>query len=72
MVIHHRYFIYKSAIIPPFIFFNLMLICRFELKAMVDGSGRKNNSYAVVEIMPDKNIIVTGYRKAVSQDISRA
>lgn len=43
----------------------------YTLKAMVDGSGTKNSSYAVVEIMPGKNIVVTGYRKAVSQDFSK-
>jgi hypothetical protein len=39
---------------------------------MVEGSGRENSSYAIVEITPDKNIVVTGYRKAVSLDFSKA
>jgi len=43
----------------------------YTLKAMVDGSGNENSSYAIVEIKPDNNIIVTGYRKAVSQDLSK-
>lgn len=47
-------------------------IHHYTLKAMVDGSGEENSSYAVVEITPDKNIIVTGYRKAVSLDFSEA
>lgn len=47
-------------------------IHHYTLKAMVDGSGRENSSYAVVEVTPDKNIIVTGYRKAVSLDFSKA
>jgi hypothetical protein len=46
-------------------------IHHYTLKAMVDGSGIENSSYAIVEIMPDKNIVVTGYRKAVSQDFSK-
>ncbi len=40
----------------------------YTLKAMVDGSGSQNSSYAIVEIMPDGDIVVTGYRKAVSQN----
>jgi 3',5'-cyclic AMP phosphodiesterase CpdA len=44
----------------------------YTLKAMVEGSGSENSSYAVVEILPDRNITVTGYRKAVSQDFSKA
>jgi len=47
-------------------------IHHYTLKAVVDGSGSDNSSYAIVEILPDKNIIVTGYRKAVSQDFSKA
>lgn len=44
----------------------------YTLKAVVDGSGKKNNAYAVVEILPDKNITVTGYYKAESKDFSQA
>ncbi len=40
----------------------------YTLKAMVEGSGAANNSYAIVEAKPD-GLIVTGYRKAVSQMI---
>jgi 3',5'-cyclic AMP phosphodiesterase CpdA len=47
-------------------------IHHYTLKAVVDGTGSENNSYAVVEILPDRNITVTGYRKAVSQDFSKA
>jgi predicted phosphodiesterase len=43
----------------------------YTLKAMVDGSGSENSSYAIVEIMPDRNIVVTGYRNAVSQNFSK-
>ena len=42
----------------------------YTLKAVVDGSGDENNSYAIVEILPDKNIIVTGYHKAESKNFS--
>jgi hypothetical protein len=47
-------------------------IHHYTLKAMVEESGRDNSSYAIVEIKPDKNVIVTGYRKAVSRDFSKA
>jgi alkaline phosphatase len=47
-------------------------IHHYTLKAMVDGSGSENSSYAIVEIAPDGNIIVTGYRKAGSRDFSKA
>jgi predicted MPP superfamily phosphohydrolase len=42
----------------------------YTLKAMVDGSGPENNSYATVEVLGDNDIIVTGYRKAVSRKLS--
>jgi predicted phosphodiesterase len=42
----------------------------YTLKAMVDGSGEKNNSYATVEVFNDGSIIITGYRKAVSKELS--
>ena len=47
-------------------------ICYYTLKAMVDGSGLENNSYAIVEVLNNRNIIVTGYRKAVSRELSEA
>jgi len=43
----------------------------YSLKAMVDGSGRENSSYAIVEITPGHNILVTGYRRAASEDFSK-
>ena len=46
-------------------------IHHYTLKAMVDGSGSENSSYAIVEITPDNNIIVTGYRRAASRDFSK-
>ena len=41
----------------------------YTLKAMVEGSGEKSNSYAIVDINDDNGITVTGYRKAVSKRI---
>jgi predicted phosphodiesterase len=38
----------------------------YTLKAMVDGSGADNSSYAIVEVKADLGIVVTGYRKARS------
>jgi predicted phosphodiesterase len=44
----------------------------YTLKAMVEGPGQENNSYAIVEILPDQSITVTGYRKAVSKQLDPA
>lgn len=41
----------------------------YTLKAMVEGCGPENNSYAVVEVWPALGINVTGYRKAVSKQL---
>ncbi len=41
----------------------------YTLKAMVEGPGEENNSYAIVEILPDTSITITGYRKAVSKQL---
>jgi len=38
----------------------------------VEGPGEENNSYAIVEILPDQSITVTGYRKAVSKQLDPA
>jgi hypothetical protein len=43
----------------------------YTLKGVVDRSGVENNAYAIVEVLPDKNIIVTGYRKAENRDFSK-
>ncbi len=40
----------------------------YTLKAMVEGPGPQNNSYAIVEIHSDLSITITGYRNAVSKD----
>jgi hypothetical protein len=44
----------------------------YTLKAMVEGSAEKNNSYAIVDVHADNNIILTGYRKAASQTLETA
>jgi hypothetical protein len=49
---------------------NIEGIHYYTLKAMVDGSGSENSSYAIVEVLPNKHIIVTGYRKAISHNFS--
>lgn len=36
----------------------------YTLKAVVEGHGQENNSYAVVEVQPDQSLTVTGYRRA--------
>jgi predicted phosphodiesterase len=42
----------------------------YTLKALVEGSGPDNNSYAIVEIQPNDDIVVTGYRRAQSIQIA--
>ncbi len=41
----------------------------YTLKGVVEGQGQENNSYAVVEVRPDRSLVVTGYRKAVSGEL---
>jgi hypothetical protein len=41
----------------------------YTLRAMVEGSGPENSSYALVDVQPDR-IVVQGYRRAVDQTIS--
>jgi hypothetical protein len=41
----------------------------YTLKAMVEGSGEKNNSYAIVDVSIENGIAVTGYRRAASKDL---
>ena len=43
----------------------------YTLKAMVDGTGKRNNSYAVVEVHDDNSILVTGYRRGVSKEMNK-
>jgi len=42
----------------------------YTLKAMVEGSGEDNSSYAIVEIFDNRTVSITGYRKADSLVIS--
>ena len=44
----------------------------YTLKAMVESPGEENNSYAIVEVRPDHSITVTGYRKAISKQLTPA
>ena len=43
----------------------------YTLKAMVEGSGEKNNSYAIVDVSYENNIGITGYRKAISKNFEK-
>jgi predicted phosphodiesterase len=40
----------------------------YTLHAMVEGSGPENNSYAIVEVHPDRSITVSAYRQAVRME----
>ncbi len=44
----------------------------YTLKAMVDGAGDESNSYAIVEVRDSHDIVVTGYRRAVSRKMTKA
>ncbi|VGO22213.1 metallophosphoesterase [Pontiella sulfatireligans] len=44
----------------------------YTLKAMVEGTGAANNSYAIVEVDHGGNITVTGYSRAVCQTMNKA
>jgi 3',5'-cyclic AMP phosphodiesterase CpdA len=46
---------------------NISGIHYYTLKALVEGPGPENNSYAIAEVHPDGSITITGYRKAVSK-----
>jgi len=41
----------------------------YTLKAMVEGSRKSDNAYAIAELGTQGDITVTGYRKAVSKDL---
>jgi predicted phosphodiesterase len=47
-------------------------IHHYTLKAVVDGGGKENNAYAIVEVYNDDSVVITGYRKAVSQTMEKA
>lgn len=46
---------------------NIAGIHYYTLKALVEGAGPENNSYAIAEVHPDGGITITGYRKAVNK-----
>ncbi len=50
---------------------NITSIHYYTLKALVEGTGAENNSYAIAEVRPDGSIIVTGYRRAESKQLAR-
>jgi len=41
----------------------------YTLRAVVEGSGEQNNSYAIVEVYPGGAMTVTGYRRAVGKEL---
>jgi len=49
---------------------NIAGIHYYTLKALVEGRGPENNSYAITEVHPDGSITVTGYRKAESRQLT--
>ena len=49
---------------------NIAGIHYYTLKALVEGPNAENNSYAISEVHPDGNITITGYRKAVSKQLT--
>ncbi len=42
----------------------------YTLKAMVEGAGKENSSYAIVEVDDKQNILVSGYRRANSLELN--
>ncbi len=49
---------------------NIAGIHYYTLKALVEGRGPENNSYAIADVHPDNSITVTGYRKAESAQLT--
>jgi len=43
----------------------------YTLKAMIEGAGEKNNSYAIVEVLDNQDIVLTGYRRAMSREMKK-
>jgi len=44
----------------------------YTLKAVIEGPGPENNSYAIVEVRLDMSITITGYRKALDKQLAPA
>jgi len=42
----------------------------YTLRGMIEGHGEDNNAYAIAKVHPDQNVVVTGYRKALSRELS--
>jgi hypothetical protein len=51
---------------------NVAGIHYYTLKALVEGTGPENSSYAIAEVRPDGTITITGYRRAESKELARA
>jgi predicted MPP superfamily phosphohydrolase len=49
---------------------NIAGIHYYTLKALVEGQGFENNSYAITEVHPDSSITVTGYRRAENKQLT--
>ena len=49
---------------------NIAGIHYYTLKAVIEGHGLQNNSYAIVEVHPDGSITITGYRKALTAQLT--
>jgi predicted phosphodiesterase len=49
---------------------NLEGIHYYTLKAMVEGTGRNNNAYAIVAVYDNGSISINGYRKAISKELA--
>ena len=39
----------------------------YTLKALVEGSGKENNAYAIVEVHKNYDIVITGYRRVTNK-----
>ncbi len=42
------------------------------LVAMIEGSGKENNGYSMMEVSPDGSIALRGFRKQLDRDFTRA
>ena len=50
---------------------NIAGIHYYTLKALVEGTGSENNSYAIAEVLPNGHITVNGYRRAMSKQLAQ-
>jgi len=50
---------------------NIAGIHYYTLKALVEGGGPENNSYAIAEVLPNGHITVNGYRRAMSKQLAQ-